>query len=336
MRLIDYIRDHLFIIIFAFISYLMILMVLIALKTSLYGIVLITAIIIIIPVSILSFDYYRKKTFYKELLLNVSRLDEAYLVLEMLEKPQFYEGEMIYDALYDINKSMVENVKREKDKLKDYRDYIEMWIHEVKLPLASLILSISNQNYDNQKLRLQIKRLEDSIDRVLYYVRSDNAENDYLIKKVSLSKVIKDVIVKNMDDLLINHIKLQVMNTDFEIYTDSKWLEFIINQIISNSIKYRKGNDSYIKIDATKRNDVIELMIEDNGIGIENSEIRQVFDKTFTGSNGRGNHASTGMGLYIVKNLIQKLGHKIRIESEVMKYTRVIISFSINDHFLRY
>ena len=101
-----------------------------------------------------------------------------------------------------------------------------MWIHEVKLPLASLILSISNQNYDNQKLRLQIKRLEDSIDRVLYYVRSDNAENDYLIKKVSLSKVIKDVIVKNMDDLLINQIKLQVMNTDFEIYTDSKWLEF--------------------------------------------------------------------------------------------------------------
>lgn len=336
MKLMDYIKDHLFIIVFTLISYIMVLMVLIALKTDLYGIILISIIIIITPLIALSFDYYRKKKFYDELSLNLSRLNEAYLVLEMLDKPQFYEGEIIYNALYDINKSMIENVRIEKEKLKDYRDYIEMWIHEVKLPLASLILSISNQNYDNQKLRLQIKRLEDSIDRVLYYVRSDNAENDYLIKKVSLSKIIKDVVVKNMDNLLINQIELRVMNTDFEIYTDSKWLEFIINQIISNSIKYKKDNDSYIMIDAGKNDGMVELIIEDNGIGIDSSEIRQVFDKTFTGSNGRMNHASTGMGLYIVKNLIQKLGHKIRIESEVNRYTRVTISFSINDHFLRY
>ena len=139
--------------------------------------------------------------------------------------------------------------------------------------------------------------------------------------------------MRNMDDLLMEKIDFKVENIHKKVYTDSKWLEFILNQIINNSIKYKKKDNSYIKIYLEEKEDVVTLIIEDNGIGIPKSDIKQVFDKTFTGNNGRNNRTSTGMGLYIAKNLCNKLGHKIEIESIENKYTKVLISFFKNDYY---
>ena len=235
-------------------------------------------------------------------------------------------------ALYEIDKSMNENVRIEKEQLLDNKEYIEMWIHEVKRPLASLVLTLNNQkNILDRKTKNILKRLEDYVDQVLYYVRSENAEKDYFIKEVDLSKVIKNVGIKNMDDLLDNKVEFIVDKTNYKVFTDSKWLEFILNQIINNSIKYKRNIDnSYIKIYVKDNLDTTVLIIEDNGIGIKTSDIRQVFDKTFTGTNGREKTTSTGMGLYIAKNLCKKLGHKIEIESKENEYTRVFITFAKN------
>lgn len=332
MKFNSFLKDRLYSIVTALFSYFIILLVLLAFKSDKSIIIAITIILLVTYILLFLTDFFRKQKFYTDLLTNIDNLDKAYLVLETLNRPEFYEGELLCQALYEIDKSMNENVRIEKEQLLDNKEYIEMWIHEVKRPLASLVLTLNNQkNILDRKTKNILKRLEDYVDQVLYYVRSENAEKDYFIKEVDLSKVIKNVGIKNMDDLLDNKVEFIVDKTNYKVFTDSKWLEFILNQIINNSIKYKRNIDnSYIKIYVKDNLDITVLIIEDNGIGIKSSDIRQVFDKTFTGTNGREKTTSTGMGLYIAKNLCKKLGHKIEIESKENEYTRVFITFAKN------
>lgn len=332
MKFNSFLKDRLYSIVTALFCYFIILLVLLAFKSDKSIIIAITIILLVTYILLFLTDFFRKQKFYTDLLTNIDNLDKAYLVLETLNRPEFYEGELLCQALYEIDKSMNENVRIEKEQLLDNKEYIEMWIHEVKRPLASLVLTLNNQkNILDRKTKNILKRLEDYVDQVLYYVRSENAEKDYFIKEVDLSKVIKNVGIKNMDDLLDNKVEFIVDKTNYKVFTDSKWLEFILNQIINNSIKYKRNIDnSYIKIYVKDNLDTTVLIIEDNGIGIKSSDIRQVFDKTFTGTNGREKTTSTGMGLYIAKNLCKKLGHKIEIESKENEYTIVFITFAKN------
>ena len=332
MKFNSFLKDRLYSIVTALFCYFIILLVLLAYKSDKAIVIAITIILLVTYILLFLTDFFRKQKFYTDLLTNIDNLDKAYLVLETLNRPEFYEGELLCQALYEIDKSMNENVRIEKEQLLDNKEYIEMWIHEVKRPLASLVLTLNNQkNILDRKTKNILKRLEDYVDQVLYYVRSENAEKDYFVKEVDLSKVIKNVGIKNMDDLLDNKVEFIVDKTNYKVFTDSKWLEFILNQIINNSIKYKRNIDnSYIKIYVKDNLDTTVLIIEDNGIGIKSSDIRQVFDKTFTGTNGREKTTSTGMGLYIAKNLCKKLGHKIEIESKENEYTRVFITFAKN------
>ncbi len=286
-------------------------------------------------IALVFYNYNRKKRFFNELKNNLEVLDKKYLVTEMIKKPSFYEGNLYYDFLYEINKAMNEEVKCYSKNLKDFKEYIEMWIHEVKLPLQSANLMIhNNKSLANKKIIEQLKRIDDDTEQVLYYVRSENAEKDYLIKETNLDKVISNVAMKNKDALLENKIQLVTSKNSMMVLTDSKWLEFIINQIVSNSIKYSKKKfNSVIKISAFKGTDGIVLEVYDNGIGIPKNDISKVFDKTFTGSNGRKVRTSTGMGLYIAKKLCLKLGHQISIDSKEGKYTKVSIIFPDNDYY---
>ena len=180
----------------------------------------------------------------------------------------------------------------------------------------------------------KINKIDELTEQILYYVRTDISEKDYLIKQSNLSKIISEVALKNKDYLLENEIEFICNNLNYNVLTDSKWLVFILNQIINNSIKYKRNiKNSYIKIYAIDNKENIELIIEDNGIGILESDIPRVFEKSFTGYNGRIRHKSTGMGLFIAKNLCNKLGHKISIESVQNKYTKVIITFYKNEYY---
>ncbi len=333
MKLRLYLKDKIYLIILSLFSYLLMLMIFLAFKILPEVIISITCIYFLTLISILLIPYFRKKNFYNELLTNIERLDKSYLVLETITKPSFYEGEILETALYDINKSMLENVKKTIEQVNNFKEYIEMWIHEVKIPLSSLILAFNNKKYLDNRIKGELERLDNYVEQVLYYVRSENAEKDYFITNVNLAKVIKNVGLKNMNYLLENKVDFRVENVDFEVLTDAKWLEFILGQIINNSIKYKRNiNNSYIKVLANSNNKETTLIIEDNGIGIKKSDISRVFDKTFTGTNGR-ERKSTGMGLNISKNLCEKLGHKIEIESEYGKYTKVLITFYHNNYF---
>ena len=295
----------------------------------------ITIIFIIVVLLNTLFDFFRRYNFYQNLKNILNTLDQKYLVLEMLNIPDFYDGEIFYNTLYEINKSMIEKVKEYNLSITDFKEYVEMWIHEVKIPISSLILlSHNHKNQIDKRYIEQVRKLDNYIDQILYYVRSENAEKDYLIKEQNLQEIIKSVALKNKDDLLENNVRLEVDVKKKQILTDTKWLEFILNQIINNSIKYkRETTDSYIKITALEIESKIYLCILDNGIGIPKDNLSRVFDKSFTGLNGRKKAKSTGMGLYIAKKLCKKLGHIITIESKVGEYTKVTIIFSQNDFY---
>lgn len=335
MKLSEYLIDKIGDILIFILGHFTIIMLLIAFKAEpslIFSIIFINCIIFL---SIILIDYFRKKKFYSNLLNNIENLDKKYLILEMIEKPEFYEGKIFYELLYEINKSMIENVKEYSLSINEFKEYVEMWIHEVKIPISSLVLL--NHNHKNElskKYEEQIRRLDNYIDQILYYVRSENVEKDYIIKETSISSVIKSVALKNKDDLIENNIELDVKVNDENVLTDSKWLEFMLNQIINNSIKYRnQDKKACIKITTEKIDDKVILSIYDNGIGIKKSDLPQIFNKSYTGDNGRKVAKSTGMGLYIVKNLCEKLGHKLDVESEYGKFTKVQITFYENDFY---
>ena len=333
MKLIKYLKDLVYSIIIFIISYLIVLLMLLVFKTSISLIISVSFIIIMSFISIILINYYRKKKFYDEFINNLNKLDKKYLILETLNKPEFYEGNILYNSLYDINKSMLEEVNDYSSNINDFKEYVEMWIHEVKIPISSLVLMCHNNSNIDKKFLKQIKKLNNYIDQVLYYVRSNYTEEDFLIKKVSLDKIVSNVLLNNKDDILENNIELDINIKNIEVYTDSKWLEFIINQIINNCIKYKKQDNSIIRITGTSLNNKVVLSIWDNGIGIQKSDLPKVFNKSFTGNNGRSSTKSTGMGLYITKKLCDKLGHKIEIDSIKGKYTNINIIFGKNDFY---
>lgn len=330
-----YLLDKLPIIIISITGFIITIFMLNAFKVEKSLKIAITIIFISVCIINICFDYFRKCKFYNSLLTILEKLDKKYLILEMINKPDFYEGEIFYQALYEIDKSMNENVKKYNLSINDFKEYVEMWIHEVKIPISSLtLLNHNHQNSIDKMYVEQIKRLDNYIDQILYYVRSENAEKDYIITEKNLQDIIKNVALKNKDDLLENNVKLEVDVNNKKVLTDSKWLEFILNQIINNSIKYKRNNvDSYIKIIADEDKDKIFLSIYDNGIGIPENDLSRVFEKSFTGENGRMTAKSTGMGLYIVKKLCNKLGHKVYIESKQGEYTKITIIFSKNDFY---
>ena len=336
MKLSKYLKTNYLIILLFIVIIAIIDLMLISFKTNSQAVIGVSVTAIVGFILFIIYDFCRRKKFYDKFLNDLDLLDQKYLITEMLEKPNFYEGQILYDAIYEIDKSMAEKIKEYSLSIADFKEYIEMWIHEVKLPLASLNLIVHNhKELSDKKITEQLKRLDDDIEQVLYYVRSENAEKDYLIKETELNKVISNVAMKNKDILLENNINFEVDVENKKVLTDSKWLEFIVNQIVSNSIKYIRNNvEHLIKITSEENNKCIILKIYDNGIGISKSDVPKVFDKTFTGSNGRKIETSTGMGLYIVKQLCNKLGHKITIDSKENEYTVVSILFN-KDEFLK-
>ncbi len=334
MRMRDYFQDKLGLLFLALVSLVMILMLCLAFKVPLEAIWAISCLYLFTLGAMFCLSFFKKKRFYTDFIQNMERLDKKYYILETLSMPNFYEGKILYDGLYVINKAMIEHVKNYELQMDDFKEYIEMWIHEVKIPLATLTLMFHNRKEYDKKVLEQLRRIESYLDQVLYYVRQEFAEKDYLIKKNSLEKMVNNVLVKNKDDFLENQIELEVRDLDFDVFTDSKWTLFILNQIINNSVKYMDDmKDKRIWIFGSEDESSIYLHIRDNGIGIPLQDIPKVFEKSFTGENGRKRSRSTGMGLYISKKLCEKLGHKIWLESREQEYTEVIIAFAKNDYY---
>ncbi|MDE6517562.1 MAG: sensor histidine kinase, partial [Acetatifactor sp.] len=174
------------------------------------------------------------------------------------------------------------------------------------------------------------RQIENYVDMVLYYARSEEVYKDYLIRKTCLEDVVYEVLDKNRLLLIQNQVQADVNCRD-TVYTDRKWIAFIMNQMLLNSVKYRNKNP-LLRISTRRENNGILLIFEDNGIGIRQEELPRIFDKGFTGSNGRDNQRSTGMGLYLCQKLCGRLGIGLSAESEYGAGTKLYLEFPISNY----
>ena len=275
-------------------------------------------------------EYFKKKDFYDNLSNTLSELEEKYLITEIIKTPKFLEGKILKDSLEQIDKSMLENVNKYRYMTEDYKEYIELWIHEIKIPIAASKMIIeNNKNTITKSIDEELDRVENYIEQALFYARSNTVEKDYYIKKVTLKEIVNESIKKNKSSLIQEKIVVNIHDLDIEVNTDSKWIIFILNQIIQNSIKYRKQEGkSNIEIYAKQGKENVILYIKDNGIGIKKGEITRVFEKGFTGENGRiVGKKSTGIGLYLCQKSCNKLGLGLELNSEKGVGTEIRIIF---------
>ena len=328
MSLGDFIKSRFSVIFVNFIGLITLLIFLFSVGNTI-DILKIVAFVWIIVVGVyLFFQYKSRKEFYNELSKTVDNLDKKYLISEVIDKPVYLEAEPYYDLLKKASKSMREEINSIKNSRKEYKDYIEQWIHEVKTPIASIKLIEENNKTNTSRVVLQeLEKLDTYVEQALFYARSEEVEKDYLIREMSLEECINKIIIKNKQIFILNNIGVEIDNIDKNVYSDSKWLEFILNQIIVNAIKYRNNKDPKVKVYVSDVKNGIKLIVEDNGIGIPTDELERVFEKGFTGSTGRLNSKSTGIGLYLCRKLCDKLGLLIDIESEINRYTKVSITF---------
>ena len=331
MNLRDFIKERIVFIIINSLILLFTALLLMVLKVDSFAILFI---VIINGAGILTyhiFDYLRKKQYYDEIKENMESLDKKYLISEVIEEGTFTESKLIYDVICKGNKAMNDEIGEFKRGINDYREYIELWVHEIKTPIATCKLLIENNESPlTESIGEEVCKLENYIDQALFYTRSNTLEKDYIIKEMILSSCVNKVLNNNADSLIKKRVKISLGDLEKGVYSDSKWIEFILGQIISNSIKYMNKEHKELKIYCNENSKYVILNIEDNGAGISEKDISRVFDKGFTGENGRKFGKSTGIGLYLCKKLCKKLGLDITLISEEGKFTRVSIIFPIN------
>ncbi len=307
MRLSYFLKDKIFFLSIQFFIIFFIWIILSVFNVDYKLIFLICSFLIILNIISITIEYLKKQFYFKEVYKNLENLDKKYYIYNLIEEPNFEEGYAFYNIIKKMSKVMSDEVTNYKIANEDYRQYIETWIHEIKLPIACIsLICENNKNNINKSILDELDRIENFIEVALYYARSTNLENDYTIRSINLNELIKNYIKNHSKQLINCKCSISLENLDYIVYSDTKWLEFIIGQIVANSIKYKKNNFKLkFFVEETEKN--LILNIEDNGIGIPKKDIQRIFEKGFTGENGRKYKKATGIGLYLCKILCDKM-----------------------------
>lgn len=275
-------------------------------------------------------DYRRWKKYLENLDNLLVDLDKKYLLPEMMDKGESQEEKKLQDIFYDMEVSMNEQVSNYRRNSEEYKEYVETWVHEIKIPIGAMKMILANHKKADYGLSDEVNRMEGYVEQALFYARSNVVEKDYLINHIELLQVVQEVVLKRKKTLRDMHARMDLHDLEIEVNSDSKWLAFMLGQVLDNSIKYGEKDALSIEIYGEKRQNAVLLHIKDNGSGIKESELSRVFDKGFTGSNGRSGANSTGIGLYLCKKLCKRLEHSITITSEEGKGTIVTFVFPVS------
>ena len=268
---------------------------------------------------------YRKKRNVSQHIIDlVDGLEETYYIADVLPKPKEFQNKAYCYALKKACKSMNDEIGKITEEKQDYQEYVESFVHEIKIPIGALSLTFDNTK--NYTLKKETDKIFQLVEQMLYYARSENTEKDYFVKQLQLDEVIHNVILKFRHSLMERKAIINIHDIENVIYTDEKWLTFILSQIVQNAIKYFDKQENKLTIYSQDNGTNILLVIEDNGCGIKASDLSRVFEKGFTGSN-RNKANATGMGLYLSKKLCDRLGLKLDIASTEKEYTRLTITF---------
>lgn len=326
----QYLKNQLPVILINLLGMFALALFLIASGNNIQTILFILVVWLIVLVSCLLFFYFYRKKYLDKLLDMTEQLDERYLLPEIMQVPERADEQIFYQIMKTAEKSMLERIGEIQRERQEYKEYIEQWIHEVKTPITAMKLICENNRWSfTRELLVELENINRFTEQALYYARSEHTEKDYSVREISLSDVVHGAIADNKYLLRQNNVAVTVEDVEYSIYSDDKWLRFILDQLISNAVKYCTDHP-ILHFFAVKENDSIILSVADNGIGIPESDLPRIFEKGFTGQNGRTIHSSTGIGLYLCRQLCDKLGIGISANSKG-KGTTISLSFHIND-----
>ena len=279
-----------------------------------------------------------------ELYAVMQGLDQKYLFSECAPPPRTVYERKLFDLMHRSGRAMITAVSDAQASMREYRKYVESWVHEVKTPITAAKLTCRHMEPDlRRRFSVELAQIEAHVERALYYARAESPERDCIIRRTDLSEVVSQAVGNHRTLLLQNQIGIETGNLDFTVYTDKKWAVFILGQLLQNASRYRKlpspppvsaahaeqpdTPPPVIRLSARPLGRQIQLAVSDNGIGIPSHELSRVFDRGFTGSNGRLRGGSTGMGLYLCRRLADLLEMDIQISSEEQKGTAVTLTF---------
>ena len=326
----QYLKNQLTVILINLLGMLALALFLIASGNGIQTVLFILVVWLIVLTSCLLLFYFSRKKYLNKLLDMTEQLKERYLLPEIMQEPERADEQVFYQIMKMAEKSMLERIGEVQRERKEYKEYIEQWIHEVKTPITAIKLICENNRCSfTRELMAELENINRFTEQALYYARSEHTEKDYSVREINLSDVVHGAIADNKYLLRQNNVAVTVEDVEYSIYSDDKWLRFILDQLISNAVKYR-ADQPVLHFFAVKKTDSIILSVEDNGIGIPQSDLPRIFEKGFTGQNGRTIHSSTGIGLYLCRRLCDKLGIGISASSEG-KGTAISLSFRIND-----
>ena len=262
-------------------------------------------------------ESYKKLKFLEENILND---------LEDLPKSLDIRIDYYHKIIEKLYEELEKLTQENRQKNTDMVDYYSMWVHQIKTPIAAMNFLLDNEEVDQKILQQELFKIERYVEMVLTYIRLDSISSDYVITKINLDEVVKDSVKKYATIFINKKIKLNYVSHETMVISDKKWLSFAFEQILGNSVKY-SSTGGEITIETCEN----KLVIEDNGIGIKEEDLPRIFEKGFTGFNGRYEKKSSGLGLYLCKKTLDKLGHHIEISSKVGEGTRIEITFPKED-----
>ncbi len=229
----------------------------------------------------------------------------------------------IIEALYELLNRNIQSMERSHS---DQIEYYTMWVHQIKTPISVIRLALqSRETVDNLIIDQELFKIEQYVEMALQYIKMNQLSSDLVIRKYDLKPIVNSSVKKYASLFIYKKLSMDIGNLEHTVLTDSKWLSFIIEQLLSNAVKYT--NKGGIKIYWKENN----LVIEDSGIGIYKEDMERIFEKGYTGYNGRLDKKASGIGLYLVKKVADALAVKVRIESEVSVGTKAFLTFPKED-----
>lgn len=282
----------------------------------------------------LTIDYSLKKRWWRSLAISEHPPSLEQYLGEASKSEEIVVQNYINGLLVEHQQTMQQAINNQQDQ----KDYIDSWVHEIKVPLAAvnLILQSIEDDIPEKKYYLvenELSKIDEYVEQVLYYARLDSFSRDYLIQEYSLKEIVQSVIRTQGSYFIQKNLRFSIEGNDQMILTDAKWVAFIFKQLVSNAIKYTPaGGEITVTFSRTKEG--AWLSLKDTGIGIPKEDQRRIFDKGFTGENGRTSEQhSTGLGLYLAKSLADKLGHQLTMESVEGEGTTMKLLFPFLSYF---
>lgn len=280
---------------------------------------------IFILLCFLAIRYYQNRQLYRLLKVGFSDLKEVFLELGNSESSQ-----KLSKALRELHSLYEAEIQKGNKLHKEHLRFINQWIHQMKTPLS--VMQLQLQEYEGEDkydgMQNEVNKLKEGLNMAMHFARLGSFQKDFLVEKILIKTLVRDWVNEEKKIFIKNRIIPRIeIDENIEVYSDVKWLKFILGQIIINGVKYSKGKGKEIIIKAYEEEKKIRLNIIDEGIGIPVKDIKRVFDPFFTGENGRKYGESTGMGLYITREVCKNLDHDIKIHSVINEGTMVTIKF---------